>query len=225
MASAAGYTSVGQILSQWAAILGRNMGVCLLAGAFIAILGTLFDLGMGERGSTLVLSIATFFISYHFSEHLLQQEGLMARGGVGRHYASAFGAAFLSTLGIIAGLIVLLVPGFYLMGRWSMSNSLVIAEGLTTTEALSQSWQRTQLAAWHVAGAALVIGLAVGVLLFLVGFTAGMASVANPDQPGLLITALGNLAGGAIQIMTALFGVAVYACLGQSTGNLDDVFG
>ncbi|MDF8333939.1 hypothetical protein [Novosphingobium cyanobacteriorum] len=225
MASTAGYTTVGQILSQWTAIVGRNMGVCLLAGGFIAILGTVLDLAMGEGGSSLLLSIATFFISYHFSEHILQQEGLMARGVSSRHYASAFGAAFLGTLGIVAGLIVLVLPGLYVAARWSMSSSLVIAEGLTTTQALGQSWQRTAQAAWQVTGAAFVVGLGMLALFALVGLVGGLSETGTSEQMGLVGTAVANAAGAGIQIMTTLFAVAVYACLGQSTGNLDDVFG
>jgi hypothetical protein len=55
-----------------------------------------------------------------------------------------FGAAFLSGLGIVIGLIALVVPGVYLSGRWLSASAFVVAEGKGSTDALNSSWEASR---------------------------------------------------------------------------------
>ena len=56
----------------------------------------------------------------------------------------------LSTLGVIAGFILIVLPGIYIMARWSISQALLIGRGAGVKEALGESWERTKDNDWQI---------------------------------------------------------------------------
>ncbi len=213
--------SVGEILSAWIAAIGRHGSVCLLAGGLIAVVGTLMDTALGERGGQLVASITSFFIGYHFVEYVLARD-FGARIGK-RRYGSAFIAGILGLLGICAGIVVLIVPGLYIAARWSLANALVIGEGLDGTESLRESWRRTESHAWTILICYLLLGL-----VFLggaIGFGVVIALAGGPAFEGSFAASLvGNALSGALSVIAGLLGCALYGLIGKPTAALDDVF-
>jgi hypothetical protein len=222
MHSRAQNISVGDVLNAWIAALSPHGSVCLLAGGLVTSLGILSDLTLGERGGQLVLGIATFFIQYHLVEYVLVRDFGKPHGG--RHYGSAFGAALLSTLGAGLAMLLLILPGIYVAARWSLSNALVIGEGLTTTGSLRESWRRTDGSVWpivvcYVLLGAVLIGGAIG--LSLIGQLAGPAVIGET----FATTLAGNVLGGCVTVGADMLTCALYGLIGQQTGMLDDVFG
>ena len=57
---------------------------------------------------------------------------------------SMFGVGLLSGLGIGLGLVLLILPGVYLAGRWFLAVPILLAEDMSVSDALSQSWERTE---------------------------------------------------------------------------------
>lgn len=219
----AGKVSVSEILSAWFSALGRHGAVAAMTGGLITAAGTLADLLLGETGGGLATSVVTFFISYHFVEYILRQDGLTASDLRGRHYGAAFGAALLSGLGILVGMLLLVLPGLYVAARWSLANPLVIGEGMGATAALRESWERTADSAWPIMGALLVLGLGVIAAFFLLGGASVLAG-AGSAQPGFVATLASNAIGGAGQVLAGTFGAALYALLGRPSGRLDNIF-
>ena len=214
--------SVSEVLTGWFAAIGRHASVSLLAGGLIAVIGTLMDLTLGDRGGQLGTSIASFFISYHFAEYVLARDFGTPTGQ--RHYGSAFGSAFLSVLGIGLGMILLVIPGLYVAARWSLANALVIGEGLGSTDSLRESWQRTQRHAWTIVVCYLLLGLVflggaivIGIVIFANGATPA-------GTPSFLESLTGNVLGGAVSVIASLLTCTLYGLISKPEGALDDVF-
>jgi uncharacterized membrane protein len=75
-------------------------------------------------------------------------------------------AAIMSSLGMLVGFILCIVPGFYVYGRWFFATILAADQGLTWKESMNMSWERTQSFAWMMLVLILVSGL-VSLLGFL----------------------------------------------------------
>ncbi len=106
------------------------------------------------------------------------------RGGT---VGSAIGAALpivpfyflmsiLVSFAIAVGFIFLILPGIYLVGRLTPSGPVMVAEGRRSPlDAIGGSWRLTKGKGWAVAGLILIVGLAGGILSFVV--TAVLGSV------------------------------------------------
>lgn len=208
------HVSVSEILSAWIAAIGRHASVCLLAGGLIAVVGTLMDITLGDKGGQIITAILSFFVGYHFVEYVLGRD--FGTPTNRRNYLSAFGAALLALLGASAGLILLIVPGLYISARWSLANALVIGEGLGATDALRASWERTEGHVWTI-----VVCYVLLVLVFI-GGAIGVGLVVGAESFAATLT--GNVVGGAMSVVGGLLTCTLYGVIGKSTGTLDDVF-
>lgn len=221
MAGQNGGISIGVILSGCIELLRRHASLAGLAFGALAAVGTLFDVALGERGGQLAGSIATFFVQYLVAEHLLRAEGLLDESLPGRRYGSVFFASLLTTLGGVGAMILLLLPGFYVLARWSITIPIIIAEGLDATTAMRESWRRTQASVWPIF-AIFFIGLA-GVLGLGVVMGAATAATAGNTEV-LMVSALTNILGAAFTVVASTLAVAIYALLGHSRQQYEDIF-
>ena len=51
--------------------------------------------------------------------------------------------SILYTLGVLAGLFLIVIPGLVIMARWSLAQPMLMAQGLGAKQALGESWSRT----------------------------------------------------------------------------------
>ncbi len=58
--------------------------------------------------------------------------------------ASLFGVGLIASLGIALGLLVLVLPGLFVAGRWFLAAPILFAEDCAVSEALHASWARTE---------------------------------------------------------------------------------
>jgi len=87
-------------------------------------------------------------------------------------------AGLLAGLGIFFGLILFVIPGLYLLARWSMIVPVVVLEGRSAGESFGRSWEIVRGNAWKVfglivitlIGAGIASGLLQALLLFLPTF-------------------------------------------------------
>jgi uncharacterized membrane protein len=81
-----------------------------------------------------------------------------------------FAASFVAGVGIVAGLILLVIPGIFLLVRLSMTRFAVV-EGAGIIGSLRRSWRQTRGHGWRLFGFFLtLIGInIVGALLLFVG--------------------------------------------------------
>lgn len=101
--------------------------------------------------------------------------------GFGPRFGSLFAAHIVSMILIIAGLILFIVPGIYLMVSWLFAFPLIIDKGMDFWDAMELSRKMVTRHWWKLFGLALVLLLLslAGLLVFLVGFfVAGAICVA-----------------------------------------------
>jgi hypothetical protein len=79
-------------------------------------------------------------------------------------------ASILSALCIYAGMLLCVVPGFYVVGVLAFSTYLTVFEGLGGVEALRRSFTLLKPHAWGMFGVVLVAGLVSGIGALVCGF-------------------------------------------------------
>lgn len=58
--------------------------------------------------------------------------------------ASLFGVGLVTGLGIVFGLLVLVLPGLFLVGRWFLAAPSLFAEDISASQAIQASWDATE---------------------------------------------------------------------------------
>jgi hypothetical protein len=140
------------------AIVSRVLGHTLLGIAAIVAL-TVIMLFLGVGLTVIALKLAR-------GEHSSYSD-IMPKGELVWRFLVA---GILSGIFMAIGLVLLIIPGIYLMMRYSMVRFAVI-DGASITESLRKSAELTRGSKWHLLGFILVIILIniVGALLLLVG--------------------------------------------------------
>jgi hypothetical protein len=145
--------------------------------------------------------------------------GWDARRPTGGRYPRAFGISIVSTIAILAGLLLLVVPGVVLLLRWSLAYPVMLAEDEGIVGSLRRSWRLTGKR-WP-----LLLGYG-GLLLCLYGAAVALSVLFYPDfgRVPLLPALAANLGFMAAQIFTWLLTVALYILLrsGEETGEAEE---
>lgn len=101
--------------------------------------------------------IATF-AQFVLTSRALRRAGLMRAEGAAGRAGSYVLFCIVSGLAIMLGILFLILPGLYLLARWSIGVPLVVAEGATMGEAMQRSWERTRGLGVPICLAFVVIG-------------------------------------------------------------------
>lgn len=195
----------------WTILLGTTLALAALDTALIYV--------AGDSASGMVSSIVSIAAVYLILRHVLRREDMVTDEGA---FGSYFGVSFLSGIGMIVGLFLLVVPGLYLVGRWSLAPALVVARGLRAGEALSASWRLTAQSAWQLV-LVYLIGLVVIVIAMVLTITPGeLLTLGEGESLALLGTeqVVLDLTVVAGAVLTA----AIFKQLVGSTRVLEDVF-
>jgi hypothetical protein len=96
-------------------------------------------------------------------------------------------AGLLASLGIGLGLLLLIVPGLYLITRWALIVPVIVLEGKRSGEAFSRSSELTEGHRWTVLGVSLVTLL---IYFILGGLAAGFLRAILPEFLGTWIGSL-----------------------------------
>ena len=201
-------------------VIRAHLGLVLGAVGGIAALYVVTDLLPGKNAKAIPMAIALFYAQYHFVEALLG-EYIDATQGRKRNYVSFFMSGMMGGLGIIFGMVFLIIPGIYLMGRWSTSDSLVVADGMGAVESLKASWHATEKAQWPLFFVFLV-GICVWGLLLAVP-PAGVSAL-HLSAESLPVSIAVNLSASVAVVGNWILGVAIYRCLKPSMAGLAEVF-
>jgi len=97
-------------------------------------------------------------------------------------------AGVLAALGIVVGLILLIVPGLYLLTRWALITPVIVIENRSAGEAFRRSSELTAGSRWKV------LGVVVVTLLILIVFSAIVSGILSAILPEFLGAWLGSLA-------------------------------
>lgn len=204
--------TVGDIFAETTLLFGENIGLTLGSIAGLTILNVLLDQMPGNGAS--FGGIVSIGVQYWLIRQALERrDRLDGRAGFG----SLFGLNLLSGLAIIAGVLLLIVPGIYLMARWSAADAALLSEGEGVSAALGKSWEMTASHIWPILGALLVVYVPVFGVSFALAFTMG-------DTIPLVTSGITNLLIFTGVAFAWLMGVAIYTLLEPKTDTLAEVF-
>jgi hypothetical protein len=114
----------------------------------------------------------------------------------------------ITSVAAVLGLLALILPGLYLLGRWFVAMPLVLIDGCDIIEAIAKSWSLTEQSAWPLTSvSALIFGANFASLYINEALTGGypaMAAWLNAAQ--LLINGMCTVFGAvaAVFVMIAL---------------------
>ena len=173
---------VGYLFAKTGALIRDNLPLALTAIALLTLVDVLQEAEPGYRqGAGAVSLIVSLVFQYQVTSAVLVREGLAERGARGRFWA-LLGLNILSGVAILLGLLLLIVPGIYLLVRWSVSVPVLIAEDAGVVESLTRSGEEIEGRFWPVLGfgavfaVALVLAASMGVALSGFGIGALIAS-------------------------------------------------
>jgi hypothetical protein len=89
--------------------------------------------------------------------------GEVYRFGFAR-FASVLWVSFLCGISIMVGFILLVIPGFFLIGALAAAIPVLVVEDVRGTKALSRSWELVRGHWWHVFGTMVVVALITGLI-------------------------------------------------------------
>jgi predicted permease len=202
---------IGTIIDETLGVLERCRAPAL---AFVAVLTLLngaaayFGLDYTSFTHELAKGVFTFTVgvvgAYVLFEAMLRETGFLARG-TEDSFLPYVGLSILYTLGVVFGLIVIILPGLFLMARWSVAQPLLITRGGGVMAAMRDSWERTRGNEFPILVAVIVLfGLLIAVSIF-----AGL-SFEEDDPVGIVVS---QLASSATSLIGIAMGVALYGLI------------
>jgi len=157
------FVGLGAILS-----LGSAFGILAMVLAIISV-------------ALILIKLTAASIVVHL--HSIAGESITGRQAFGKLSTKHFGKflllCLLTFLGVLIGLILLVVPGFILLSRWSLAPFALYGEGLGPVAALKRSWKLTKKHNWEMLGATFAQVLVIGTSGGLLGTIGNQAAYAN----------------------------------------------
>ena len=218
--------SLGEIIGEARTLAGQHQTILaativVIAAAYSAL--DWLEMSIKDRGGVVLLSsliglVVSLFAQYRITEHLIADR--LKPGHRVRSYGSLFGALLLSGLAIGAGLIVLVLPGIYLAGRWLTVAPRVVVGDLASNDALRASWadsENSQFAFCLVT----VLSFAPTVIMFGLGYLA--ATDLSPNANLALVVAQ-NLIVGVTSVLGWTFAAGAFRCVVANQSEFEQVF-
>ena len=221
--------TAGEILGEAIALIQRNLLLCAIGALIMFAVKTGSDLGVRQwllagsvkaRLAGLPYFLVIAVIHYLLITRLMQAEGIANGGWSAGALLRFFSAYFLVAIGMILGLILLIIPGFILMIRWTIYANFIIGQGLRPVSSIKASWEATRGSGGAIFVAILVMGLAAapGVFLTRGGFAAEAVMSTATVITGDLYAAVLGMVG--LCITTSIYLLLV----GPDHTRLTDIF-
>jgi hypothetical protein len=144
------------MLAKTATLVRETPWLALFAVAFLVAIDTLGDRlpGFGQLVGIPRLLVSLAF-QYGVTLLVLERQGLAERGARARFWA-LLGLNIVSGVGILLGFVLLVLPGIYLLVRWTVAVPVLIAERSGVIESLTRSGKEIEGRFWPVLGVSLV---------------------------------------------------------------------
>ena len=139
--------------------------------------------------------------SYALLHAMLRKLNLL-KPGTEDAFLPYIGLSILYTIGVGLGFIAIILPGLFLMARWSIATPLLLVRGSGAIKAMKDSWEQTKGNEFPI-----IIAIVLLMILFVgISFAAGM--MFGPEDPiGTVVGQVASAIGSAIGIA---LGVALY---------------
>ena len=218
--------SLGEIIGEARTLAGQHRTI--LAGTIVVIAAAYsaldwLEMSIKDRGGVVLLSsliglVVSLFAQYRITEHLIADHLLPGRQV--RSYGSLFGALLLSGFAITAGIIVLVLPGIYLAGRWLTATPRVVMGNMGGTEALRESWADSEQSQFAFSVATT---LSMAPILSLLGAAYLVTSDLSPGANLVLDVAL-NLIVGLTSVLGWTVAASAFRCVVANPSEFEQVF-
>ena len=159
---------------------------------------------MVRLGVGLVQFVVGISAAYLLLEAMLRATGLSTRTDKDTFFPY-FALSILYTLGVLAGFLLIIIPGLLIMARWSIAQPMLVAQGEGVMKSLGESWERTSGNEFQIIGAALALLLLPTALIIACSILFEPANLA-----GIAVT---QLATSATTVISLAMGVAVYGLI------------
>lgn len=161
-------------------------------------------------GGQLLQSVVGIVCSYFLLLVMMRRTGL--RSGTGEDaFLPYLGMSILSALAVMLGMIALVLPGVFLMVRWSIAQPVIVTRGGGVMASLAESWERTKGNEFPIFVAALAA---------LVPMIAVIVAVSVLFEEGNLVgMAVSQVASSAITAVFLAMGVALYGLIVGGTSE------
>lgn len=188
----------------------------------VAAIGVLVDV----LGPDAVAASGIGFVILTLVGQAMVTQKILSSSGVVVHATSLrLGTVFLigliTSMGVGLGLILLLLPGIYLLARWSLSVPALLTTNGSAMDAIGKSWEMTHLHALPLSIMFFVIYIptnGIGTLVNWVGTDNSGVTALGPSVIANLLIELGAV--------TAWFAcAAAYIELGGRRNQIADIFG
>lgn len=129
-------------------------------------------------------------------------------------------AGFVSGIATLLGLLLLILPGLYLLGRWSLFLAVLQGEGGSGMDSLRRSWALTERD-W-------LAGTLVLILAAIPSFAGGMVGILTEGQSqttAIVAAVLGNSVAVAGAVWGSIATVALYRLITGGVKQVQDIFG
>nr|WP_166174855.1 glycerophosphoryl diester phosphodiesterase membrane domain-containing protein [Altererythrobacter segetis] len=202
---------IGAIIDKTLGVLERTAGPALAYFAALTAIDcaiTYFTLSMIAPLQALAIGLLKMVVGivagYLLLDAMVRKTGL--RSGKGEDtFLTFFGLSLLSGFAVLVGLILLIIPGLFLIARWSIAQPLVVARGDGVMQAFGESWERTRGNEFQILMAMLAL-----LALFIAIAIAGAALFEKTDIIGIVI---GQVGSSAISAASLAMGVALYGLI------------
>ncbi|HEX8621976.1 MAG TPA: hypothetical protein VF718_08375 [Allosphingosinicella sp.] len=208
--------SAGYLLGETAGLMRVNAALAFAGMGILTVVGVVPDLYPGFAGpATFASLVANLVLQYETTSTLLVHYDLLDSGPRRRRLWALLGLNLLSGIGILLGLVLLILPGLYLLVRWSASVPALIAQDSDISASLGLSAEAVEGRFWHVLAAMAVVWVPGVVGLF--------ASILVPEDEPLISSLILNLSMSLSLIAGWHLAVAIYAGR-QDSRSLADIF-
>ncbi len=202
---------IGTIVDKTLAVIERNIMPMLIFAAGLTVANAAikyFTLDMTRVTDALVIAAAGIVVgivaNYLVLDAIIRRTGLLTRTN-GDVFIAYCVMSVLSTLGVMGGMILLIIPGLVILSRWIIAAPLVIGRGEGATRALGESWERTKGGEWQILMAWLLLLLGPIAVIIACGI------LFKPEDPvGIVIS---QLFTSLLSVISVAMSVAIYGLL------------
>jgi hypothetical protein len=179
---------------------------------------------VAENASGIPSIIASIFIQYWVTEKLLADRLPADLSMRHRRYGAIFGSGILIGIGVIVGLVFLIVPGVILLARWSMATPFIVVEEMSSTQAMSASWEASRPSQLTLCLLYLVYG---GLFMLVLGGAGAFVAIGGANgvaEFGWVETIVTDVAASALSIVGWVLAAAIYRTAVPSSRGLSGIF-
>jgi hypothetical protein len=201
---------IGVIIDKSLAVLERAVMPALFFVAALTVINSAIGYFTADAAplsklavTPLTIVIGVFF-SYLLLKVMVERTGLRSRGDRDV-FLTYFGLAILYGLGVALGLILLVIPALFLIARWSLAQTLVVARGDGIKQAFGESWERTSGNEFQIIVVVLLFVMVPMVISVTATLMLGQASLA-----GIIVS---QLATSVSSLLSLCMGVALFGMI------------